>query len=103
MCRKRWVARPDMNNRTTLDPQQAMEYGLVREIRSELYPMDADLSVIGEASEQQPAAFPAPGVPGAAFPPTRAQHFAPPRIERTSGSAAMSSGIPGARRAERHA
>lgn len=39
----------DMNNRTTLNPQEAKDYGLVHEIRSELFPIDADLSVVGEA------------------------------------------------------
>lgn len=38
----------DMNNRTTLNPNEAKDYGLVHEIKSELFPIDADLSVIGE-------------------------------------------------------
>lgn len=38
----------DMNNRTTLDPQEAKDYGLVHEIKSDLFPIDADLSVVGE-------------------------------------------------------
>lgn len=43
----------DMNNRTTLNPIQAKDYGLVHEIKSELFPLDADLSVIGELIQQQ--------------------------------------------------
>lgn len=38
----------DMNNRTTLNPTEAKDYGLVHEIKSDLFPIDADLSVIGE-------------------------------------------------------
>lgn len=38
----------DMNNRLTLNPNEAKDYGLVHEIRSSLFPIDADLSVIGE-------------------------------------------------------
>jgi len=38
----------DMNNRTTLNATEAKDYGLVHEIKSELFPIDADLSVIGE-------------------------------------------------------
>jgi ATP-dependent protease ClpP protease subunit len=44
----------DMNNRTTLNPQEAKDYGLVHEIKSELFPADADLSVVGEAFAKQP-------------------------------------------------
>jgi ATP-dependent protease ClpP protease subunit len=43
----------DMNNRTTLNPQEAKDYGLVHDIKSELFPLDADLSVIGEATGRQ--------------------------------------------------
>ncbi len=42
----------DMNNRTTLNPTEAKEYGLVHEIKSELFPLDAELIVIGENSQQ---------------------------------------------------
>jgi ATP-dependent Clp endopeptidase proteolytic subunit ClpP len=38
----------DMNNRITLNPNEAKDYGLVHEIKSSLFPIDADLSVIGE-------------------------------------------------------
>lgn len=59
----------DMNNRTTLNPQEAKDYGLVHEIKSELFPADADLSVVGEAIAQQPHqvqfAIPKQMVPGA--------------------------------------
>jgi hypothetical protein len=48
----------DMNNRTTLNPQEAKDYGLVHEIKSELFPADADLTVIGETIQnQQPFPF----------------------------------------------
>lgn len=43
----------DMNNRTTLNPTEAKTYGLVHEIKSELFPPDADLSVIGENVQTQ--------------------------------------------------
>lgn len=43
----------DMNNRTTLNPTEAKDYGLVHEIKSSLFPIDADLSVIGELSHNQ--------------------------------------------------
>jgi hypothetical protein len=43
-----------MNNRTTLNAQEAKDYGLIHEIKSELFPLDADLSVIGEGIVQQP-------------------------------------------------
>lgn len=42
----------DMHNRTTLNPQEAKDYGLVHEIKSELIPLDADLVVIGEPLPQ---------------------------------------------------
>jgi ATP-dependent Clp protease, protease subunit len=45
----------DMIERTTLSPTQAKDYGLVHEIRSELFPIDANLVVIGEPLQQQPA------------------------------------------------
>jgi hypothetical protein len=38
----------DMNNRTTLNPIQAKDYGLVHEIKSELLPADAEFAVIRE-------------------------------------------------------
>jgi ATP-dependent Clp protease protease subunit len=42
----------DMNNRTTLNPQQAKDYGLVHEIQSQLFPADARIAVIGEPMQQ---------------------------------------------------
>lgn len=47
----------DMNSRTTLNPQEAREYGLVHEIKSELFPAGADIAVVGEIS---PESTPAP-------------------------------------------
>jgi ATP-dependent Clp protease protease subunit len=38
----------DMLNRTTLNPEQAVEYGLVHEIREQLLPSDAHLVSIGQ-------------------------------------------------------
>jgi ATP-dependent Clp protease protease subunit len=49
----------DMINRTTLSPTEAKDYGLVHEVKSVLFPIDADLSVIGEIGPNQPA-FPIP-------------------------------------------
>lgn len=48
----------DMNNRTTLNPNEAKDYGLVHEIKSDLFPIDADLSVIGENIQQMPQGIP---------------------------------------------
>lgn len=49
----------EMNTRTTLTPEEAKRYGLVHEIKSELFPIDADLSVVGEVqSNQAPTQFP---------------------------------------------
>jgi len=48
----------DMMNRTTLNPNEAKDYGLVHEIKSALFPLEADLSVIGELIQnQQPGPF----------------------------------------------
>jgi hypothetical protein len=44
----------DMNNRTTLSPGEAKDYGLVHEIRSDLFPIDAELHTIGESIPQAP-------------------------------------------------
>lgn len=38
----------DMHNRTTLNAAQAKDYGLVHEVRSELFPVDADFAVVRE-------------------------------------------------------
>jgi len=42
----------DMNLRTTLNPEEAIIYGLVHEIKSELIPANADLSIISEPIQQ---------------------------------------------------
>jgi ATP-dependent Clp protease, protease subunit len=48
----------DMINRTTLNPHEAKDYGLVHEIKSELFPIDADLVTIGEViNQKQPFPF----------------------------------------------
>lgn len=58
----------DMHTRTTLNPGQAKDYGLVHEIQSALFPAGADLAVIGEPlqrSQQAVAQVTAP--PAQAF------------------------------------
>jgi ATP-dependent protease ClpP protease subunit len=70
----------DMNARTTLNPQEAKDYGLVHEIRSALFPADADLSVVGEGTgipQQLQFALPIPA-PGQQIP---VQHLTAPTIE----------------------
>ena len=47
----------DMNKRITLSPSEAKDYGLVHTIQSDLFPLDADISVIGEII-QGPMPFP---------------------------------------------
>lgn len=42
-----------MNQRTTLDPEQAREYGLATEIRSQLFPEGADMTMIYENGNVQ--------------------------------------------------
>jgi len=44
----------DMNNRTTLNPAEGKDYGLVHEIKSQLFPIDANLAVIGEVIQNHP-------------------------------------------------
>ena len=44
----------DMTSRTTLSPHQAKDYGLVHEIQSALFPVDAQLAVIGEPVQIPP-------------------------------------------------
>lgn len=55
----------DMENRITLDPEQAAEYGLVDEISSTLFPSGADLTIVNEPAPQQAQQvkipIPAPG------------------------------------------
>jgi ATP-dependent Clp endopeptidase proteolytic subunit ClpP len=67
----------DMETRTTLNPDEAVEYGLVHEVRSELFPLGADLTVINEDISVAHA------VPQAVqFPlPFHVQHFTAPAIE----------------------
>jgi len=48
-----------MNNRTTLNPPEAKEYGLIHEIKSELLSPDAEFFTIGEQGMQpQPIQMP---------------------------------------------
>jgi ATP-dependent Clp endopeptidase proteolytic subunit ClpP len=50
----------DMSNRITLSPTEGKDYGLVHEIKSALFPIDADLSVIGEIAKNQQQGVPIP-------------------------------------------
>ncbi len=81
----------DMNNRITLNPQEAKDYGLVHEIKSELFPIDADLSIIGENMPQsQPIAIPMqPLVPGQQI---HVQHMTVPKVEGVTRSADLDYG-----------
>jgi ATP-dependent Clp protease, protease subunit len=74
----------DMNNRTTLNPQEAKDYGLVHEIKSELFPLDADLSVVNELSQPQQIGFPFPGA--IQLPQIQVQHFTAPQVEGATRS-----------------
>jgi ATP-dependent Clp protease protease subunit len=78
----------DMNNRTTLDPTEAKEYGLVHEIKSELFPIDADLSVVSETPNKGvPFPFP-PGMPI----PLQVQHFTAPTVQGVTRSSSLDHG-----------
>ena len=48
------VIEKDMHDRKTLNPIEAIDYGLVHEIRSELFPIDAEFVSIGELINQGP-------------------------------------------------
>ncbi|MBU0708805.1 ATP-dependent Clp protease proteolytic subunit [Patescibacteria group bacterium] len=56
----------DMNERTTLNPSQAKDYGLVHQIESKLFPIDAEIFVIREIQNkpQQPLQFTVPNIQG---------------------------------------
>ena len=81
----------DMNNRTTLNPQEAKDYGLVHEIKSQLFPIDAGLSVVGEDTPQsQPITLPLPQlVPGQQI---HVQHMTMPKVEGVTRSADLDYG-----------
>jgi len=81
----------DMNSRTTLNPQEAKDYGLVHEIKSELFPIDADFSVVGEGGTQPQqirVPLPQPG-PGQQV---QVQHFTGPQVEGITKSADLDFG-----------
>jgi ATP-dependent Clp protease, protease subunit len=81
----------DMNNRTTLNPQEAKDYGLVHEIQSKLFPIDADLSVIGEnfgQPQQIQFAIPQPGF----GPQVKIQQLTVPGTEGVTRSASLDHG-----------
>lgn len=44
----------DMVDRTTLNPDEAVSYGLVHEVRRELLPKGMELMAIGEPIQNQP-------------------------------------------------
>ena len=80
----------DMNNRTTLNPQEAKDYGLVHEIKSDLFPADADLSVVGEKGiqpQQFQIQLPQPGMPG-----PQVQHMTVPEVKAFTRSSSLDYG-----------
>jgi len=80
----------DMNNRTTLNPQEAKDYGLVHKIKSDLFPADADLSVVGEMGQQpQPLQIQIPQRP---VPGSQIQHITVPDVKAFTRSASLDYG-----------
>ena len=80
----------DMNNRTTLNPQEAKDYGLVHKIKSDLFPADADLSVVGEMGQQpQPLQIQIPQRP---IPGSQIQHITVPDVTAFTRSASLDYG-----------
>jgi len=78
----------DMNSRITLGATEARDYGLVHEIKTDLLPAGADLSVVGEKGLQQqpqqiqipiPIQPPAPAQPG--VPGEHVKHMTKPDVE----------------------
>jgi ATP-dependent Clp protease, protease subunit len=61
----------DMNNHITLNPNEAKDYGLIHEIKSSLFPVDAELSFIREI-EQNHQPFPMQIPMGVTFQPAQA-------------------------------
>jgi hypothetical protein len=81
----------DMNTRTTLSPQEAKDYGLVHEIKSALFPIEADLSVVGETTgvpQAMQVALPMP-FPGQ---PIQVQHLSVPTVEPITKSISLEHG-----------
>jgi ATP-dependent Clp protease, protease subunit len=81
----------DMNNRTTLNAQEAKDYGLIHEIKSELFPADADLSVVGEgiAQQQQQVQF---AIPKQLIPGAPVQHVSVPGVQAYTRSSSLDIG-----------
>jgi hypothetical protein len=46
------VIEKDMHDRRTLNPTEGRDYGLVHDIKSDLFPVDAELACIGEPLQQ---------------------------------------------------
>ena len=81
----------DMNNRTTLNPQQAKDYGLVHEIGAKLFPINADLSVVMETAgppQSIQMAIPQFG-PGQQ---SQLQHLTVPKVEGVTRSSTLDHG-----------
>lgn len=71
----------DMNNRITLDPNQAKDYGLVDIIKSELFPSGADINFVyeqGQNIQMQPQIIPQQGIPMRV---PQIRHLSKPEVE----------------------
>jgi ATP-dependent Clp protease, protease subunit len=71
----------DMEARTTLNPEEALEYGLVHEIQSGLFPAGADLTFIDDGAALQ-------GMPQQIQMPIPLQHFSLPQVQGFSSPGA---------------
>jgi len=81
----------DMNDRTTLNPREAIEYGLVHEVRPVLFPAGADLSVINEDGSH--GAFKQPPLGVVPSPQVRvAQHVTGPAVQSFTKSVTLNHG-----------
>ena len=74
----------DMNNRTTLNPQEAKDYGLVHDIKSELFPAGADILVVGEDVAMPNMGIPAPMSPQQINIPLQTLQGIPPQSPQAS-------------------
>lgn len=78
----------DMEARTTLNPEEGKDYGLVHDINSALFPPGADLSIIDESSAPQPKPAHQIQIP-IQMP---AQHFTAPSVESFSNPESFNHG-----------
>jgi len=67
------IIEKDMHDRKTLNPNEAKDYGLVHEIKSELFPMDAEFVSINEPRQQMPMQIMQQGPQAGNF--TRSSHI----------------------------